>query len=80
MANDDTTFMTTRELAELLRISERKVYDLVATQAVPHTKATGKLLFSRGDISRWLASQSNNQGQMGGAQPMSNHLLPNKGN
>lgn len=61
MAHDDTAFMTTRELAELLRISERKVYDLVATQAVPHTKATGKLLFSRGDINRWLASQSSSE-------------------
>jgi excisionase family DNA binding protein len=30
-----TEYLTTRELAELLRIKERKVYDLVASGAVP---------------------------------------------
>jgi putative molybdopterin biosynthesis protein len=48
-------YLTTRELAELLRIKERKVYDLAASGAVPCSRATGKLLFPRKDIDEWLA-------------------------
>ncbi|RRJ85314.1 helix-turn-helix transcriptional regulator [Aestuariirhabdus litorea] len=50
-------FLTTRELAELLRIRERKVYDLVATGEVPCTRATGKLLFPRAGVMQWIASK-----------------------
>ena len=49
-------YLTTRELAEMLRIRERKVYDLVANNRVPCTRATGKLLFSRSAIEAWLGS------------------------
>ncbi len=48
-------YLTTSELAELLRIKERKVYDLAASGTVPCTRATGKLLFPREAISAWLA-------------------------
>ncbi len=48
-------YLTTRELAELLRIKERKVYDLAASGAVPCSRATGKLLFPRKGIDEWLA-------------------------
>ncbi|MDH3221588.1 MAG: helix-turn-helix transcriptional regulator [Gammaproteobacteria bacterium] len=51
-----TEYLTTRELAALLRIKERKVYDLVASGAVPCSRATGKLLFPRKAIDDWLAS------------------------
>lgn len=51
-------YLTTRELAELLRIKERKVYDLASSDAVPYIRATGKLLFSRAAIEAWLASQA----------------------
>lgn len=50
-------FLTTKELAELLRIKERKVYDLVASDTVPYSKATGKLLFSRREIDAWISSK-----------------------
>ena len=53
-----TEYLTTRELAELLRIKERKVYDLVASGEVPCTRATGKLLFPRDAIDDWLASKT----------------------
>jgi excisionase family DNA binding protein len=53
-----TEYLTTRELAELLRIKERKVYDLAASGAVPCSRATGKLLFPREDIDAWLARKS----------------------
>lgn len=49
-------YLTTRELAELLRIKERKVYDLAASGDVPVSRATGKLLFPRKAVEAWLAS------------------------
>ncbi|MFT7596962.1 MAG: putative molybdopterin biosynthesis protein [Paracoccaceae bacterium] len=48
-------YLTTRELADLLRIGERKVYDLAASDEVPCVRAMGKLLFPRADITAWLA-------------------------
>jgi excisionase family DNA binding protein len=50
--------LTTREIAELLRIKERKVYDLVATGEIPHVRVTGKLLFPRSLIDAWLVRHS----------------------
>jgi len=47
-------FLTTRELADLLRIKERKVYELAAADEVPCLRVTGKLLFPREAIEAWL--------------------------
>ena len=47
-------FLTTKELAELLRIKERKVYDLAASGDVPCSRATGKLLFPSAAVNDWL--------------------------
>ena len=49
-------YLTTKELADLLRIKERKVYDLAASGNVPCSRATGKLLFPRDAINAWLAN------------------------
>ena len=51
-------YLTTRELAELLRIKERKVYDLASSGAVPCSRATGKLLFPRDAIENWIAQSA----------------------
>jgi excisionase family DNA binding protein len=40
--------------ADYLRLKERKLYELVAEGAIPCTKVTGKWLFPRGDLDRWL--------------------------
>ncbi|MCK0149641.1 helix-turn-helix transcriptional regulator [Marivita sp. S6314] len=48
-------YLTVPELAELLRIKERKVYDLAASGAVPCSKVTGKLLFPEQAVHNWLA-------------------------
>ena len=47
-------YLTTRELAELLRIKERKVYELVSDNVIPVSRVTGKLLFPRDIIEAWL--------------------------
>lgn len=55
-------YLTTRELAELLRIGERKAYDLASTGEIPCVRAMGKLLFPRAEIVAWLnASRSGPQ-------------------
>ncbi len=46
--------LTTAEAADYLRLGERKLYELVAEQAIPCTKVTGKWLFPRGELDRWL--------------------------
>ena len=61
--------LTTRELAALLRIKERKVYDLAATGKVPCSKATGKLLFPRAAIEAWLVRHSTGLDAPGNDQP-----------
>jgi len=56
-------YLTTKELAALLRIKERKVYDLAASGDVPCTKAMGKLLFRRDEIDAWLARGNTGSGR-----------------
>ena len=51
-------FLTVRELAELLRIKERKVYDLAASGEVPVARVTGKLLFPADEVREWIARGS----------------------
>ena len=48
--------LTTEEAATYLRLSERKLYELVANGAVPCTKVTGKWLFPKSALDRWLAA------------------------
>ena len=46
--------LTTDEAAAYLRLSERKLYELVASGAVPCTKVTGRWLFPKAALNRWL--------------------------
>ena len=49
---------TTKEVAELLRVKERKVYDLAAAGEIPHRRITGKLLFPSAEILAWIEGRS----------------------
>ena len=53
-STSNTRYLTTRELAELLRIKERKVYDMASQGKVPCVRVVGKLLFPRIEIMRWI--------------------------
>lgn len=64
----DHDYLTVRELADLLRLKERKVYDLAASGAVPCSRATGKLLFPAGEIRAWIA-RAQSGGDAGGGLP-----------
>jgi len=48
--------LTTSEASEYLRLGERKLYELVADGAIPCTKVTGKWLFPRDELDRWVLS------------------------
>ena len=47
--------MSTKEVAEYLRIKERTVYELVREGGIPFTRVTGKYLFPRHLIEAWIA-------------------------
>lgn len=54
IAFPDHEYLTVKELADLLRMKERKIYDLASSGAVPVSKATGKLLFPAAEIRAWI--------------------------
>lgn len=54
LAFPEHEYLTVKELAALLRLKERKIYDLAASGAVPCSKATGKLLFPAAEIRAWI--------------------------
>ena len=49
--------LNTREIADYLRLKQRKIYDLVQRGAIPCTRVGGKWLFPKDQIDRWLAAQ-----------------------
>ncbi|WID98508.1 helix-turn-helix transcriptional regulator [Bosea vestrisii] len=50
----DQVWLTTEEAASYLRLKDRKLYELVGQGAVPCTKVSGKWLFPRAGLDRWL--------------------------
>ncbi len=46
--------MNTKEVAQYLRIKERKVYDLVRTRSIPSTRVAGKWLFPKVLVDLWI--------------------------
>ena len=46
--------LTTKELADFLRLNEKKVYELVRDGNVPHVRIAGKWLFPKQHIIRWI--------------------------
>ena len=47
-------YLTTKEVAALMRVKQRKVYDLVARSDIPFSKTTGKLLFPKDAVLAWI--------------------------
>jgi excisionase family DNA binding protein len=47
-------FLSTREVAEYLRLTERTVYDLVRDKQIPSARVAGKWLFPRDLVDRWI--------------------------
>lgn len=62
-------YLTTREVAALLRVKERKVYDLAASGELPCRRLTGKLLFARAEIEALLAGKAGGAARTAPARP-----------
>src|SRR3546814_13978334 len=59
--------MTTQEVADYLRLKERKIYELVRQKRIPCTRVTGKWLFPKAEIDQWLGrSEERRVGKEGG--------------
>lgn len=68
-----TELLSTKEVAKLLAINEKMVYALIADKGLPATKVTGKWLFPRHLVDRWLENHTSNR------PPLSSPLLPYHG-
>lgn len=58
MLSGGAPLMTTAEVAQYLRLKERTIYEMVARQTIPFSRATGKLLFPRRLVDAWLEAQA----------------------
>lgn len=58
-----TSLMNTKEAAQYLRINEKKIYALINDRGLPATKVTGKWLFQRHLLDRWLEQNTDNYPQ-----------------
>ena len=46
--------MTVRQVAEYLQLNEKKIYALATKEKIPATKVTGKWMFPRELVDRWM--------------------------
>jgi putative molybdopterin biosynthesis protein len=76
-------FMSVKQVAEYLHLNDKKVYALVREHKIPATKITGKWVFPRELIDRWLL-ESSHGGLLtdrlivvGGDDPLLYHLVLN---
>src|SRR5210317_1266926 len=51
-------FMTVRQVASYLQVNEKKVYALVGEGKIPASKVTGKWLFPRDLVDKWILESS----------------------
>jgi len=61
--------MTTAEVADYLRIKERKVYELVRKGEIPCSRKAGKWLFPKTLIDRWVSQGVRAEAVAGGPAP-----------
>lgn len=67
--------MTTKEVAQHLGINEKMVYTLIAEKGLPASKVTGKWLFPRHLVDRWVEAHTINLQPGTGPLPASEGLL-----
>jgi putative molybdopterin biosynthesis protein len=69
------SFISTKQVAELLDVNEKMIYTLVAEKGLPATKVTGKWLFPRHLVEQWLENQTINYPKPSGPLPPYHGLL-----
>ncbi len=78
---DGASFMNVKQVASYLQLNEKKVYALVSDGQIPATRVTGKWMFPRELIDRWMLNSAHG-GLMadrlivaGGDDPLLNRIL-----
>jgi putative molybdopterin biosynthesis protein len=67
--------LSTKEVAELLDVNEKMVYNLIAEKKLPATKITGKWLFPRHLVEQWIENSTVNRPVSPGTLPAYHGLL-----
>ncbi len=52
-------FLTLKEVAELVRLKPRTIYEMVAQNRIPYRKAGRVLIFELGEIVEWKKNNNN---------------------
>ena len=55
---DSNVFMSVKQVAEYLHLNEKKIYTLVNEGKIPATKITGKWMFPRELVDRWMVDSA----------------------
>jgi putative molybdopterin biosynthesis protein len=55
---DGASFMNVKQVASYLQLNEKKVYALVSDGQIPATRVTGKWMFPRELIDRWMLNSA----------------------
>jgi excisionase family DNA binding protein len=71
--NEFPELMDTHQVAQYLRIKERKVYELLKEGRIPSARVTGKWLFPKSRIDAWLKENSDDTG--GGGRPRRGRMV-----
>lgn len=53
-SNEPKMLLTVDQVADLLSISRRTVYELVSTESIPSVKIGNRRLFPREELRRWI--------------------------
>ncbi len=67
--------LSTKEVAQLLDVNEKMVYNLIAEKRLPATKITGKWLFPRHLVEQWIENSTINRPTALGSLPAYHGLL-----
>ena len=60
--------MTTKEVAEYLKLNEKKIYALIKEGEIPCTKITGKWIFPKNLIDKWIENDIQGTKALGGIE------------
>jgi len=75
MPDTPRTFLSTREVAELLDVNEKVVYSLISEKGLPACKVTGKWIFPRHLVETWVESHVINYPSQAGVSPAGEPLI-----
>jgi len=54
--------LTIKDVAEMLKLTEKTAYRLVSDREIPGFKVGGSWRFSRKELEKWIAEQNNKPG------------------